>query len=292
MSEHEPTFDFTRREAMVAGGTFLGASVVARRAMASSEEFSLQDVEEAELDEQGLQYFTIAQGEMVHDLAGRIYPSDDNGPGAKEVGVVFFIDRQMNQDWGQGDRWYMEGPFAGIDPPEPFDEDPDEGDGDEDADAQAEDVQVEWAQQEPAETQGWQYAMTPAEAYSYSLTAIEEYCQAEYDESFVDLDGDQQDEVVGALEEDEIDTFEAIDPSAFFLLLRENTLEGMFADPMYGGNQEMVGWRLKNFPGTPGALGSFRSEIQNEEYIEIDEPRSIGDDVEEMGLDADGDMEE
>jgi gluconate 2-dehydrogenase gamma chain len=40
-----------------------------------------------------------------------------------------------------------------------------------------------------------------------------------------------------------------IEPSAFFELLRRNTIEGMFCDPLHGGNVDMVGWQLVGFPG-------------------------------------------
>jgi gluconate 2-dehydrogenase gamma chain len=40
-----------------------------------------------------------------------------------------------------------------------------------------------------------------------------------------------------------------IESSLFFRLLRQNTLEGMFCDPMHGGNVDMVGWQLVGFPG-------------------------------------------
>jgi gluconate 2-dehydrogenase gamma chain len=334
MSNRNSNFDFTRREAVVAGGGFIGMSIVARRA-AMSGEFSLEDVEEAEIEKQGLQYFTIEQAEIVQNMANRIYPSDENGPGAPEAGVVYFIDRQMNQDWGQGERWYMEGPFPGyeeleldtgveeatpiggpvggegvgepaehdsMDEAEGNDTDEDDDSNGSEAEAAREaeehegdpedpeetDVEVEWADEEPAEGQGWQQPLTPAQAYTYSIDFVEAYCEAEYGDGFVDLAGDEQDEVIQALQDDEVGTFRGLEPSDFFLLLRENTLEGMFADPMYGGNQEMIGWRLKNFPGTPGALGSFRENIQEEEYIEIDEPRSMADDVEDVGLNPDG----
>lgn len=338
MSDGDSKLDFTRREAVVAGGGFIGLSIVARRAAASSE-FSLEDVEEAEIEEQGLQFFSFEQAQIIQDMANRIYPSDDSGPGAPEAGVVYFIDRQMNQDWGQGERWYMEGPFPGVEqldldtaveeadpiggpvggegvgePAEHDDADEDDENGvdegeDENADEveddeaaeeaeeqegdpddpEADDVEVEWADEEPAEGQGWQQPLTPAQAYTYSIDFVEAYCETEYDESFVDLEGDEQDEVIEALENDDVGTFRGLEPSDFFGLLRANTLEGMFADPMYGGNQEMIGWRLKNFPGTPGSLGSYRANIQDEEYIEIDEPRSMADDVQEQGLNPDGD---
>jgi gluconate 2-dehydrogenase gamma chain len=40
-----------------------------------------------------------------------------------------------------------------------------------------------------------------------------------------------------------------IEGTHFFRLLRQNTIEGMFCDPMHGGNVEMVGWQMIGFPG-------------------------------------------
>jgi gluconate 2-dehydrogenase gamma chain len=32
-------------------------------------------------------------------------------------------------------------------------------------------------------------------------------------------------------------------------MLHQNTVEGYFADPVYGGNRDMAGWRMVGFPG-------------------------------------------
>jgi gluconate 2-dehydrogenase gamma chain len=40
-----------------------------------------------------------------------------------------------------------------------------------------------------------------------------------------------------------------IETTLFFSLLRRNTIEGMFCDPMHGGNVDMLGWQLIGFPG-------------------------------------------
>jgi gluconate 2-dehydrogenase gamma chain len=50
-----------------------------------------------------------------------------------------------------------------------------------------------------------------------------------------------------------------IETTRFFTLLRDNTLEGMFCDPMHGGNVDMVGWQLLGFPGPHM---SFLAEIE------------------------------
>ena len=40
-----------------------------------------------------------------------------------------------------------------------------------------------------------------------------------------------------------------IEATLFFSLLRRNTIEGMFCDPMHGGNIDLPGWQLIGFPG-------------------------------------------
>jgi len=36
---------------------------------------------------------------------------------------------------------------------------------------------------------------------------------------------------------------------AFFDRVRTHTMEGMFSDPIYGGNRDKAGWKLIGFPG-------------------------------------------
>jgi gluconate 2-dehydrogenase gamma chain len=44
-------------------------------------------------------------------------------------------------------------------------------------------------------------------------------------------------------------TLKRIERTRFFQLLRTHTIEGMFCDPMHGGNADMIGWQLIGFPG-------------------------------------------
>ena len=50
----------------------------------------------------------------------------------------------------------------------------------------------------------------------------------------------------------------AIEKSYFFQLLRQHTLEGMFCDPMHGGNANMIGWQML---GYPGPQMSYREQV-------------------------------
>ncbi len=77
--------------------------------------------------------------------------------------------------------------------------------------------------------QGYQGRESPAQIYREGLKQI------------AGLHGLSAAEQVAALKR--------IEGSLFFELLRTHTIEGMFCDPMHGGNAEMVGWKLIGFPG-------------------------------------------
>ena len=47
-----------------------------------------------------LRFFTEAEALIVAAAASRIFPSDDSGIGAREAGVVIYIDRQLSGPWG------------------------------------------------------------------------------------------------------------------------------------------------------------------------------------------------
>ena len=64
----------------------------------------------------------------------------------------------------------------------------------------------------------------------------------------------RQDEVVGAMAEGKATGFTWPTATTFFNTLRTHTIEGMFADPVYGGNKDFAGWRLVGFPGAHPAF--------------------------------------
>ena len=63
------------------------------------------------------------------------------------------------------------------------------------------------------------------------------------------LDAAQQDETISALEGGKVAEFAWPTAKAFFDTVHKHTLEGMFSDPIYGGNKDFAGWRLVGFPG-------------------------------------------
>ena len=85
--------------------------------------------------------------------------------------------------------------------------------------------------------------------YRSGLAQLDAHCQSAYHKSFAELGSTQQDEVVAALEENKASDFSWPTAREFFSTVRTHTMEGMFADPVYGGNKDFCGWLLVGFPG-------------------------------------------
>lgn len=169
----------------------------------------------------GLKYLTQDEANLVTAMAERIFPNDDGTPGATDAHVVNYIDGQLHGPWGQGQREYRSGPFS-----------------------------------KPASSgHGWQYDLTPAQAYRKALPQFEAWVKNKYGKPFVNLSKAKQDAALTALEGGLVTSMS--NPSAldFWVMFRENVMEGLFADPLYGGNYNMVGWRWIGFPGNPLAYG-------------------------------------
>jgi gluconate 2-dehydrogenase gamma chain len=90
--------------------------------------------------------------------------------------------------------------------------------------------------------------------YRRGIAALDAHCRKTHNEPFVRLGAAKQDEVIAALEQGKATGFTWPSAQAFFNTLRTHTIEGMFADPVYGGNKDFAGWRLVGFPGAHPAF--------------------------------------
>jgi gluconate 2-dehydrogenase gamma chain len=98
-------------------------------------------------------------------------------------------------------------------------------------------------------TQGFQLPDAPAARYRAGLKALAEHIGGAFGgKSLPQLSAQDQDKVLAGLESGSI-ALKNVDGAQFFALLLQNTQEGFFADPIYGGNRNMAGWRLIGFPG-------------------------------------------
>ena len=159
-------------------------------------------------------FFTSDEAALVEAAVDRLIPRDERGPGGKDAGCAVFIDRQLAGPYGRAAGLYMKPPFM-----------------------------------PGAATQGYQMPDAPAARYRFGLKALAEYVKATFSgKSFAELVSADQDKVLAGLETGLI-TLKDVEGAEFFALLLQNTQEGLFADPIYGGNRDMSGWKLVGFPG-------------------------------------------
>jgi gluconate 2-dehydrogenase gamma chain len=163
---------------------------------------------------------------------------------------VVYIDRALTSQWGVHGRQYRQGP---------------------------------WMEGTPQ--QGYQSRFTPQEVYRIAIREVNQYCKAEFDQRFAQLTSDRQFRLLQQLEKDEI-ALPSLSSKFFFDLLWRNTEEGYFADPLYGGNRDKVGWKLLGFPGLPS--GQYRQLVTSSEPYHA-EPVSVLDvQTGNVAVDAEG----
>jgi gluconate 2-dehydrogenase gamma chain len=188
-------------------------------------------------------FFRPEEARFIEAAVARLIPADANGPGAIEAGVPNYLDRQLGGAWGAGERLYRSGP---------------------------------WQPGLPG--QGYQLPFTPAELFHNALRAINEDLQKRRSTSFDQLPGNEQDAYLEALQTGQ-QSLNGVPAHIFFESLLALTIEGFFSDPIYGGNKDMVAWKMIGFPG---AYASFYHLVDQHGVLFTRPPMSIGEDNRSM----------
>lgn len=85
--------------------------------------------------------------------------------------------------------------------------------------------------------------------YRRGLRSLDAFAKARLNKPFTELTEAQQDEVLREVEAGRANTFTRPGATEFFNLVRRHTMEGVFSDPIYGGNRDFAGWKVVNYPG-------------------------------------------
>ena len=164
---------------------------------------------------------------FIEAATERLIPADDKFGGAKEAGVTNYFDKQLGGRWGAGERLYRSGPWK-----------------------------------KGAPSQGYQLPFTPAEFMRTGLTAILKEFAGKT--PFHKMSTSEQDAWLHELEKSDRD-LDGIPAKQFFATFLRTTNEGFFADPAYGGNHDMISWRMVGFPGA----GASYFELVDKHGIKI-----------------------
>ena len=151
---------------------------------------------------EGYMFFNVTEARTLDAMTARIMPSEPDGRGAREAGVVTYLDHAV----------------AG-------------------------------------------YFRDLQSIYRVGLQRLDAYSKARAGSIFPELGAAQQDEILS-----QVDTGSGVSSAGasadvwdangtdtiltrFFAIVREHAIQGMFCDPIYGGNRDFTGWKLIGFPG-------------------------------------------
>jgi len=182
---------------------------------------------------------TALEAAFIVAAVDTLIPADELSPSGSDCGVAIFIDRQLGSAWGGGAKMYRAGPFVKGKP-----------------------------------EQGYQLALTPREYFAAGIAAANAWTRKTFGKDFDRLPAPDR---VAALEamEDGKAAFENFNAKAFFSQLHAITMAGFFADPIYGGNRDKIGWKLLGFPGLPATYADKIDAYRDKRYVA--DPQSIAD---------------
>jgi len=219
----------------IAGGSLLGGLLTNQ--FLTGEKTSPPPKESEHIYTEARMFFTRFEDFVVLEQATElIFPKDDNGPGAIEIGVPYFIDKQMAGTWGINGGDYRLGPYLASEP------------------------SVEHS------------SLTRGQIMITGIRKMNQLSHERFDTSFDQAEEDQQIEILQHFESGKV-KMDGVNSSSFFSLLRTLTIEGVYSDPLYGGNRNMAGWKMKEYPG---AVASYSDIIESDKFVKK-EPTSLTD---------------
>ena len=191
-----------------------------------------------------LRFFTSHEAAVIEDATARIAPGpgDDPAeaghPGAREADVTGYIDIMLGALGGSGSSSpaiFAGGPWSNRHTSGP-------------------DLMASFLTLDPVTRIAWRKRLAGwQQQYSRGIATLDKLA----DGDFTKAAPAHQDEILARQ-----------DVSAFTSLLFEHTIEGLYANPEYGGNRGLAGWKDIGFPG----------DIQPRGYSPADVERSDGHD--------------
>ena len=195
-------------------GAVVGGAAAATTGVASAPQSAQAQQQPAAAAPPGYAFLNLEEAAFVEALVDHMVPADELTPKGTDIGINIYIDRTLAGGWGKGERLYMQGP---------------------------------WKRGTP--NQGYQLPLTPAQLYRAGIEATNAHCRKTYGKTFDALTAAQREEVLVGLATARISFDSGLPVRTFWTAVYQTVIEGMFSDPIYGGNRNKAGWKLIGFPG-------------------------------------------
>jgi gluconate 2-dehydrogenase gamma chain len=210
--------EFDRRDflkgAVVGGAAAASATAAIAPAETAQAQPSPPAAGPTTLEAAGYEFLNLDEAAFIEALVDHMVPADALTPKGTDLGINIYIDRALAGAWGKGERLYMQGPW-----------------------------------QQGAPSQGYQLPLTPAQLYRAGIAATNAHCRKVYGKPFDRIETTQREEVLLGLSTAKITFDNGLPVRVFWGTLYQTVIEGMFSDPIYGGNRNKAGWALIGFPG-------------------------------------------
>jgi len=189
-------------------------------------------------------FFTREESETVDAIVGRLVPGSEADPGAREASVAVYIDHKLASFASFAAPTYFQPPFA-----KPVDHV---------VGPQEHATKTILVQATELPRYGFQGDSTPQDAYRKGLATLDKVARRKHGKRFADLDEKTQTQFLADMEDGKVAGFKK--SKDFFGLILEDSYEGMFSDPVYGGNRDCSGWKLIGYPGAQRAYTAYELE--------------------------------
>jgi gluconate 2-dehydrogenase gamma chain len=211
------------KSAVVGGAAAAGTTAIATPETAQAQQ-PAPAAQAATPQAAGYEFLNLDEAAFVEALVDHMVPADELSPKGTDLGVNVYIDRALAGGWGKGDRLYMQGP---------------------------------WKQGAPS--QGYQLPLTPAQLYRAGIEATNAHCRKTYGKSFDRIEDAQRQEVLVGLSTGKMNFDNGLPVRVFWNTLYQTVIEGIYSDPIYGGNRNKAGWAIIGFPG---AIAVHRDHVE------------------------------
>lgn len=251
MSRKDPV-GFDRRDVLKQIATVTGSTPLASRMVGTtaaiatvavqSTPASAQNASQSAPAPAGYQSLGPDEASFVEAFVNVLCPADHLTPSGVDCGLATFIDRQLAGGYGQGKNLYMHGPWK------------------------------------KGKAQfGYQLPLTPEQFFKVGIAAANAACKTRFGKELdalppADADLFLQDLAAGKVTDKRVPLGEWFNALAYPLFV-----QACFADPIYGGNNGKVFWRMVGYPGLPATHAHDMVEFRGKPFPAARDPKSIAD---------------